>query len=364
MNIDEFVDYYNMHKPPSPDFPAISADDIKQWVEQQSLHPAPYYRSDIHTVYDLLKRRSELQEAEPIPRPRKTGREMPECLEWWDGESLELGEKCPECGRVGKAEPVLEPGWEERVRSQLFSLEFQEKVILARRVLDIPDSGWPQDEAINRLLCAHIAAACSYSLSLERFQRLYLSLDEEARAEHLQPFFGGKWAKFIARLTMPASGRAESIEWLLACKLIAARLCSLLGQGKVTIDNVSDMFLYIVCPELKPFDSWELRPVGRGQDPWQRQFDSFLHAVSLLPDENKGRKQSRTVVATALKLTFDFLEGKVSFDECRRAYAAAFPFLIPESIDPTSTAKMRAHRAAKKFPYQWILKAARSLLRW
>lgn len=291
-------------------------------------------------------------------------KDIPECLECWDGEYLKPGEKCLECGRSGKARPKkLEAGWEKRIYHQLSSADFQEKVVLARRALGIPENGCSRDEAVNRFLSAHIAAAITYGWTLEHFQRIYLSLDKQARTKHLEQVFGEKWAKFVADLTMSKSDRANWVEWLIAGKLVAARLCSLLGEaGEVAIDNVSDMFQYIVSPELRPLHSWKLRPAKRGRDPWQRQFDSFLQVVPLLADESKGRRQSRTLAAAALKLTFDLLEGKITFDECRKSYAAAYPFPVPEEAEPTSTTKMRAYRAIRKLPYQQVLKAIRSLL--
>jgi hypothetical protein len=175
--------------------------------------------------------------------------------------------------------------------------------------------------------------------------------EEQARADYLRPALG-KLAEVVAQYTMPTPPRAQAVDWLLCAKLIAARLCSFLG-----IDNVQDMFLYILCPESRKPESWRLRQIKSGQAPFRRQFAYFAQALLPFSEEGTSGRRLRGYIDSAARATFDLLQKKATWEECRKAYARVFPFYMPES---TEALRVRARRAAQKIPYSDVLKVARS----
>jgi hypothetical protein len=238
------------------------------------------------------------------------------------------------------------------VKSRISSNEFQEMIALARKCLTIPENGLPAAEMNAFLWAAHIGAWCNYCWALELFQRRMLPIEgEQARAEYLRPALG-KLAEVVAKYTMPTPPRAQAIDWLLCAKLIAARLCSFLG-----IDNVQGMFLYILCPESRDPKSWHMRRIGPGQDPFRRQFGHFVQALLPFSEDGASRRPLKGYIDSAARATFDLLNGKATWDQCRIAYARAFPFFMPES---TEALRVRARRATQKIPYGDILRIARS----
>jgi len=278
-----------------------------------------------------------------------------ECAQCLDGILWPRGE-CPECGsrfrRKGHLTREESEGWRKEVRSRFSSNEFQELIALARKSLTIPEKGLSPTEANALLWSVHLAVWCNYCWSLETFQRHMLPIEKEKdRAEYLRPALG-KLADVVAWYFMPTPPRAQSVDWLLCARLIAARLCSYLG-----IDNVQDMFLYVLCPESRKPESWRLRRVREGQDPYRRQFANFVQALLSFDDSGKSRRPMKGYVDSAARATFELLQNKVTWEECRKAYTRAFPFYMPES---TEALRVRARRASQKIPYNEVLKAARS----
>jgi len=279
--------------------------------------------------------------------------ECPNCL---DGMLFPRGE-CPQCGSrfrgKGRLNRKERKGWEEEVRKRISSSEFQEMVALARESLSIPEGGWPEAEMIARLWAVHIAAWCNYCWSLDIFQRSMLPIKEEqARVEYLRPVLGDALAKVVAEYTMPKPSRAHNIDWLLCAKLIAARLCTVVG-----VDNVQDMFLHMLCPKSRNPESWRMKPIKSGQDPFRRQFGYFIQAVLPYAGEGVTRRPLKDQIDAAARATFDLLHGKITWDDCRRVYARAFPFFPSES---TEALRVRATQATKDLPYDDILRFAHS----
>jgi hypothetical protein len=278
-----------------------------------------------------------------------------ECSECLDGLIFPRGE-CPQCGsrfrRKGRLNREERKGWEGEAKSRISSSEFQEMVALARKSLSIPENGLPAAEMNTFLWGVHFGAWCNYCWSLETFQRRMLSIEgERARAEYLRPALG-ELAEVVAQYSMPIQPRPQAVDWLLCAKLIAARLCSFVG-----IDNVRDMLLYILCPGSRNPESWRMRRIKLGQDPFRRQFGRFLQALLPLGEEEVSRRPFKGYVDAAAQATFDLLQRKATWEQCRRAYARAFPFYIPES---TEALRVRAKRPAQKLPYDQILNVARS----
>lgn len=278
--------------------------------------------------------------------------ECPNCM---DGLLFPRGE-CPECGsrfgRKGRLNSEERRDWEREVKSRISSSEFHEMVVLARKSLMIPESGLPTAKMNALLWAVHIGAWCNYCWALEPFQRSILPIEgKQARAEHLRPMLG-KLANVVAEYTMPTPPRAQAVDWLLGAKLIAARLCSFVG-----IDNVQDMFLYILCPESRNPESWRMRQIKPGQDPFRRQFGRFVQALLPLAGEEVSRRPFKVYIDVAARATFDLLQGRATWEQCRIAYARAFPFFMPES---TEALRVRAKRATQKLPYSDILRVARS----
>ncbi|MFC2044726.1 hypothetical protein ACFLT8_06015 [Chloroflexota bacterium] len=277
--------------------------------------------------------------------------ECPDCM---DGMLFPRGE-CPQCGsrfrREGRPKHEERREWAKEVKTRISSGDFQEMIALARKSITIPQNGMTLGDAKAFLWAVHIGAWCNYSWSLEAFQRKMLPIKEEkARAELLRPAMG-KMAEVIAHYSMPEPPRAQAVDWLLCAKLIAARLCSFLG-----IDNVEDMFFYVLCPESRKPESWRLRQIRQGQDPFQRQFGYFAQALLPFGQDGTSKRLLKGYIDSAARATFALLQGKATWEECRKAYARAFPFYMTES---TEAMRVRAGRASHKIPYDDVLKFAR-----
>jgi hypothetical protein len=278
-----------------------------------------------------------------------------ECVECLDGILWPRGE-CPECGsrfrKEGRLKRGERNGWEQEIKARISSNDFQEMIGLARKSITIPENGMSPEEMNAFLWAVHFGAWCNYSWSLEAFQRKMLPIKEEkARAELLRPAMG-KLAEVIAHFSMPEPPRAQAVDWLLCAKMIAARLCSFLG-----IDNVEDMFLYVLCPESREPESWRLKQIRRGQDPFRRQFGYFAQALLPFGQDETSKRLSKSYIDSAARATLELLQKKATWEESRKAYASAFPFYMPES---TEAMRVRAGRASHKIPYDNVLKFARS----
>jgi hypothetical protein len=278
-----------------------------------------------------------------------------ECAECLDGILWPRGE-CPQCGsrfrREGRPKRGERREWGQEIKARISSGDFQEMIALARKSLTLPEDGMSPEDTDAFLWAVHIGAWCNYCWSLETFQRCMLPVEgEKARAELLRPALG-ELAEVVAQYTMPEPPRAQAVDWLLCAKLIAVRLCSFLG-----IDNVEDMFLYVLCPESSKPKSWRLRQIRKGHDPFQQQFGYFTQALLPFGQDETSKRPLKGYIDSAARATFELLQKKVTWEECRKVYARAFPFYMPES---TEAMRVRAGRAVRKIPYREVLKFARS----
>ncbi len=278
--------------------------------------------------------------------------QCPDCM---DGMLFPRGE-CPQCGsrfrKEGRLKREERRGWEQEVKARISSSDFQEMITLARKSLTIPENGMSPEEMNAFLWAVHIGAWCNYCWSLETFQRFMLPIEEEkARAEKLRPALG-ELSEVVAQYTMPEPPRAHAVDWLLCAKLTAARLCSFLG-----IDNVEDVFLYVLCPESRKPESWRLKQIRQGQDPFRRQFGYFAQALLPFGQDETSKRPLKGYIDSAARATFELLQKKATWEECRKAYARAFPFYMPDSKEAM---RVRAGRAVHKIPYDDVLKFARS----
>lgn len=283
---------------------------------------------------------------------------LPDCYECWDGADLYRGQRCSVCGRPGKRE---RPETRQRhatmrqdVLRKTHSLEFQEQVRLARRTFQIPESGLSRDKALNSLSYAGLACWTSYLWTLELFQKKVLDIkDKDKREEFFRPAVG-PLAPLLASLTYP-DARPQSVEWLLVGKLIASRLSSSLG-----IDNVPEIFLYLLCPELSPPESWELQSITeKGDDPFLRQLERFVEAALPLTEKTLSKGGIRKQAEAAAYLAYQVAKGETTWEENRRAFAALFP---PFRSDYSKKHQMRAKRASKGVSYGEIVKQVREFL--
>jgi len=241
---------------------------------------------------------------------------MKEVYDCWDGELVNVGKKCPECGCRGKREKDPR-SWERMVRTRLSSPEFEERVLLARETLSIPPGGWTPEEVPEHLLTNYLAMGISYCWSLPTFQKKLLPLKEEAERLILLRDMG-PLAEPATKLTFPRSERAYAIEWLLSAKLISSRLASWLGA-----DNTSDIFLYLMCPKLSRPDSWKLRCLTPGNDPALVQLHRFMSALLPIPERFITKRGLRDLILASARAVRD---GKgASLEEERAAFAATFP---------------------------------------
>lgn len=349
MDADELAHYFNLHR--AFGFREISAEDVKLWTNIEALHEPPYYKGDIPTVRGILRLESGGGERRVIPEeiaPR--------------GEYLRY-ESHPRKEKHLKSRELK--GWKQKINSQVLSTDFQEMVSLARKTLMLPENGLPAEQVSAFLFSSSLAAWCNYYWSLEAFQKKFLALEtEEARVEYLQPVLD-KFAEPFARYTMPKSPpaqntepealRAELVDWLLIAKLTAARLSSFLG-----IDNVREVFYYLLCPEQSPPESWELREIKPNHDPFHRQFGYFANALLPLPENETSNHALRKYIDASVQFARDLTKPRPTWEKARRAYRHLFPFY--EIILP-DTLRMRARRAIQDFPYHNILKIVRSFFR-
>jgi hypothetical protein len=336
MNKAEFASYCRQHiSLEESGLPCPSVEDIERWTKHGYFRYAPqYHKDDIHLVFAILRNEKEFREAQ-------AGKEVPE-----SGKRLEQ-EKEP----FRDKEPVTEyesEKWKQQIADRINSAEFQEMVALARKSLTLPENGYPPQQAIMFLFSASLAVWCNYCWSLETFQRKFLALKgEEARAEYLRPVLG-EHAPLFAKYTMPEPPRAQCVDWLLCAKLIAARLSTFLG-----IDNGSDILLYLLSPDLRPPESWQLNPVTDEENSSRRQFTRFISAVLPVPETVlSGRAMNKTIHAS-VRLAFDLTKDDANWEQIRAAYRRMFPFY--EAVFP-DTLRMRARRAVEDLPYADMLK--------
>ena len=336
MNKSEFASYCRQHiSPEESGFLYPSVEDIERWSKHGYFRYAPqYHKDDIHLVFAILRNEKEF-------RGEEAGKEVPE-----SGKRLEQ-EKEP----IGDKEPITEyesEKWQQQIEDRVASAEFQEMVVLARKTLTLPENGYPPQQAIMFLFSASLAVWCNYCWSLEAFQRKFLALEgEKARVEFLRPVLG-EHAPLFAKYTMPEPPRAQCVDWLLCAKLIAARLSTFLD-----IDNGSDIILYLLSPDLRPPESWQLKPVTDEEDSSRRQFTRFISAVLPVPETAlSGRAMNKTIHAS-VRLAFDLTKDDANWEQIRAAYRRLFPFY--EAVFP-DTLRMRARRAVEDLPYADMLK--------
>jgi len=330
MNKSEFASYCRQHiSPEESGFPYPAVEDIERWTKHGYFRYAPQYnKDDIHIVFAILRNEKEFRE-------EQAGKEVPE------------SEKSPEQEKV----PIIEyesEKWKRQIEDRVASAEFQEMVTLARKTLTLPENGYPPQQAIMFLFSASLAVWCNYCWSLEAFQRKFLALEgEKARVEFLRPVLG-EHAPLVAKYTMPEPPRAQCVDWLLCAKLIAARLSTFLG-----IDNGSDIILYLLCPDLRPPESWQLKSVTDEEDSSRRQFTRFISAVLPVPETAlSGHAMNKTIHAS-VRLAFDLTKDDANWEQIRAAYRRLFPFY--EAVFP-DTLRMRARRAVEDLPYTDMLK--------
>ena len=330
MNKSEFASYCRQHISPEESglsYPSI--DDIERWSKHGYFRYAPQYnKDDIHLVFAILRNEKE-------SRGERAGKEVLE------SEKRPEQEKAP----IVKYESVK---WKQQVADKINSAEFQEMVALARKTLTLPENGYPSQQAIMFLFSASLAVWCNYCWSLETFQRKFLALEgEKARVEFLRPILG-EHAPLVAKYTMPEPPRAHCVDWLLCAKLIAARLSTFLG-----IDNGSDIILYLLCPDFRPPESWQLKPVTNAEDSSRHQFARFIGAVLPVPETVLSSRAMNKAIHASVRLAFDLTRDDANWEQIRTAYRRLFPFY--EAVFP-DTLRMRARRAVEDLPYAEILK--------
>jgi hypothetical protein len=330
MNKSEFASYCRQHiSPEESGLPYPSVEDIERWTKHGYFGYAPqYHKDDIHLVFAILRNEKEFQ-------GEQAGKEVPDS-----------GKK-PEQEKV----PIIEyesDKWKQQIADRINSSEFQEMVTLARKTLTLPENGYPPQQAIMFLFSASLAVWCNYCWSLETFQRKFLALKgEEARVEFLRPVLG-EHAPLVAKYTMPEPPRAQCVDWLLCAKLIAARLSTFLG-----IDNGSDIILYLLSPDLRPPESWQLKPVTDEEDSSRRQFTRFISAVLPVPETALSGRAMNKAIHASIRLAFDLTKDDANWEQIRAAYRRLFPFY--EAVFP-DTLRMRARRAVEDLPYADIFK--------
>ena len=336
MNKSEFASYCRQHiSPEESGLSYPSVEDIERWTKHGYFRYAPQYnKDDIHLVFAILRNEKEFRE-------EQAGKELPE-----SEKSPEQETELPR--KKGSVTEYESDKWKQQIADRVGSSEFQEMVTLARKTLTLPENGYPPQQAIMFLFSASLAVWCNYCWSLETFQRKFLALEgEEARVEFLRPVLG-EHAPLFAKYTMPEPPRAQCVDWLLCAKLIAARLSTFLG-----IDNGSDIILYLLSPDLRPPESWQLKPVIDEKDSSRRQFTRFISAVLPVPETAlSGRAMNKTIHAS-VRLAFDITKDDANWEQIRVAYRRLFPFY--EAVFP-DTLRMKARRAVEDLPYADMLK--------
>lgn len=277
---------------------------------------------------------------------------IPDCRGCEDGNDLFRNERCPFCGRRGKKERAESRRRYSDVRQELIrkihGSQFQESVRLARQTFQIPETGLSRQVTFDRLFNAYWACFTTYLWTLEPFQNKVLDIDEQEKREQYFRQTIGAQGHLLAYLSYP-DNRAGFLDLLMAAKLIAARLCSRLG-----VDNVPEMSLYLICPELSPPESWQFRPVKeRKDDPLLRQLEHFVRANLLLPEELASKQNIREFIGAAAYFGYQISKGQATWEENRRVLASLFPSLGSEY---TKKHQVRVRRAAKKFrSYEEVL---------
>jgi hypothetical protein len=330
MNKAEFTSYCRQHiSPEESGLPYPSVEDIERWTKHGYFRNAPqYHKDDIHLVFAILRNEKDFREEQAGKGPLESG-------------------KRSEKEKV----PIIEhesDKWKQQIADRINSSEFQEMVTLARKTMTLPENGYPPQQAIMFLFSASLAVWCNYCWSLETFQRKFLALEsEQARVEFLRPVLG-EHAPLVAKYTMPEPPRAQCVDWLLCAKLIAARLSTFLG-----IDNGSDIILYLLSPDLRPPESWQLKPVTDEEGSSRRQFTRFISAVLPLPETALSSRAMNKAIHASVRLAFDLTKDDANWEQIRTAYRRLFPFY--EAVFP-DTLRMRARRAVEDLPYTDMLK--------
>ncbi len=336
MNKSEFTSYCREHiNPEESGLMYPSGEDIERWTKHGYFRHAPQYnKDDIHLVFAILRNEQDLQTGEARGANSHPGNiPSPES----EVASRRTAASDNESGKLKR-----------QIVNRFTSTEFQEMVRLARKTLTLPEKGFSPERTITFLFSASLAAWCNYCWSLEAFQRKFLALEsEEERIAFLRPVFG-EHAPLLAKYTMPEPQRAQFIDWLLCAKLLTARLSTFLG-----LDNGSDMMMFLLCPELRPLKSWQLKPVTRADDPAERQFSRFISAILPVSEETLANRTFKKTIQASVRLAFDVTRENTNWDQMRAAYQNLFPF---DEIDFPDALRMRTKRAVENLPYTELFK--------
>jgi hypothetical protein len=170
--------------------------------------------------------------------------------------------------------------------------------------------------------------------------------NQEEREKYFRQMMGAH-ASLLAHLSYP-NNRSGYFDWLMALKLIAARFSSWLG-----VDNVPEIFLYIICPELSPPQSWQLHPIKeKRDDPLLRQMEHFVLGNLPLDEKILTKRSIRQYLEAAAYFAYRIGKGESTWEENRRMFAALFPALGSEYAKKH---QIRANRAAARFVYKDVL---------
>ena len=90
------------------------------------------------------------------------------------------------------------------------------------------------------------------------------------------------------------------------------------------------MFVYILSPESRNPESWRMRPIRPGQDPFRRQFGRFIHALLPLAEEEVSRRPFKDYIDAATCLRDKLLIRLLARLGCRVSEA---PALTVDDID-------------------------------
>jgi len=274
-----------------------------------------------------------------------------DCWTCWDGELVDIGKRCHECGRPGTRERDS-GSWRRRARDRVSSSGFQEQVVLARQALCIPPKGFTPEEARDLLFNNFLALGISYCWSVPAFQQKLLPCKEEAERLPLFKHLGA-FAEQAAKLSFPRSERAYGVEWFLLAKLISSRLASSLGT-----DNAPDIFLYLVCPMLSPPESWDLKRMTLSNNPALRQLHRFLCALLPIPEQFMTKRSLRDLFLASAKAAYQ--AKTTSLEEERATFSAMFP---EWGAEYPKKHQVRMVRAARRFQWQSWLQSLGAILR-
>jgi hypothetical protein len=179
-----------------------------------------------------------------------------------------------------------------------------------------------------------------------------LPLKEEAERLPLFRHLGAS-AEFATKLTYPFSGRADGVEWLLLAKLISARLASWLET-----DNASDIFLYLLCPQLQPPDSWGLKRPSHGSDLALLQFQRFMSALLPIPERFMTKRGLRDLFLASAKAARD--ASPTSLEDERAVFTAMFP---EWGAEYPKKHQVRIRRADRRLQQEQWLKLLSTIIR-